>query len=147
MKERRVRAPVAQQASDQFMNQHLPVKMYPLGVASPGNNFAKAGPMSEASALAAAIGWALAATGALIRHIFPMLLNDSELIRDPLDHRIRHRVFALSDECLQGLVDGRVERRCLVFGEQFLETGIATLRMIETSFRMPLLEAVVVGNR
>ncbi len=37
------------------MNQHLLVKMYLFGVANPGNRFAKAGPVSEASALAAAI--------------------------------------------------------------------------------------------
>jgi len=47
------------------MNQHLLVKMHQLGVANPGNSFAKAGPMSEvqpmskANALAAAIALGL----------------------------------------------------------------------------------------
>ncbi len=38
------------------MNQYLLVKAHQIGVANLGKSFAKAGPMSEVSALAAAIG-------------------------------------------------------------------------------------------
>ena len=41
-------------ASDQFMNQHLLVKMRQLGVANLGNSFAKAGPMSGAQPMSKA---------------------------------------------------------------------------------------------
>ncbi len=55
----------SQGASEQFMNQHLLVKMRQLGVAILGNSFAKAGsmsgaqPMSESNALAVAIALGL----------------------------------------------------------------------------------------
>jgi hypothetical protein len=48
-----------QGASDQFMNQHLLVKMRQLGVANLGNSFAKAGPMSAAIALGLTCDWRL----------------------------------------------------------------------------------------
>jgi hypothetical protein len=39
------------------MNQHLLVKMHQLGVANLGNSLAKAGPMSEATALGLTCDW------------------------------------------------------------------------------------------
>jgi len=51
------------------MNQHLLVKMCQLGVANLGNSFA------------------IAKIGALIWHIFPAQLNDSELIRGSLAYQ------------------------------------------------------------
>ncbi len=66
------------------MNQHLLVTPHPHGVANSGNSFAKADPMSEASALAAAMGVGLTRIGALIWHLFPTQLNDSELIHNSL---------------------------------------------------------------
>ena len=59
------------------MNRHLLVKMHQLSVPDLGNSLAKAGPMSEANALAAVIG-------ALIYCIFPAQLNESELSRGSL---------------------------------------------------------------
>ncbi len=53
------------------MNQHLLVKTYPPGVANPGNRFAKAGPMREASALAAVIGVGLSCDWRLDLAHFP----------------------------------------------------------------------------
>jgi hypothetical protein len=46
-------------AYDQFMNQHLLVKMRQLCVANLGNSRAKAGPMSEANALGLICDWRL----------------------------------------------------------------------------------------
>ncbi len=53
------------------MNQHLLVNMHPPGIASSGNGFAKAGRMSEASALAAAIVVGLNCDGRLDLAHFP----------------------------------------------------------------------------
>ena len=62
-------------------------------------------------------------------------------------HRIGHRILALLDIRQQSFVDGRVQRWRFVLGKHFFEAGVATLRVIETAFRLPLLEAVIVGNR